>query len=162
MSLAPSEAVLGPAYKVVSIFLVLPVCVVGIVGNAMVVLVVLTTRDMHTPTSCYLVSLALADLTVLVAAGLPNVSESLAGQWVYCGCLGITYLQYLGINASSCSILVFTVERYIAICHPMQAQTMCTTARAKRVVVGIWGTTSVYCLLWFFLVDLDAGGCRGL
>lgn len=44
----------------------------------------------------------------------------------------------------------------------MQAQTMCTTARAKRVVVGIWGTTSVYCLLWFFLVDLDAGGCRGL
>ena len=39
---------------------------------------------------------------------------------------------------------------------------MCTTARAKRVVVGIWGTTSVYCLLWFFLVDLDAGGCWGL
>uniref|UniRef100_A0A4W2C6H1 Thyrotropin-releasing hormone receptor n=1 Tax=Bos indicus x Bos taurus TaxID=30522 RepID=A0A4W2C6H1_BOBOX len=152
------DAVLGPAYKVVSVFLVLPMCVVGIVGNAMVVLVVLTTRDMHTPTSCYLVSLALADLTVLVAAGLPNVSESLAGQWVYCGCLGITYLQHLGINASSCSILVFTVERYIAICHPMQAQTMCTTARAKRVMVGIWGTTSVYCLLWFFLVDLDAGG----
>lgn len=115
MSLAPSEAVLGPAYKVVSVFLVLPVCVVGIVGNAMVVLVVLTTQDMHMPTSCYLVSLALADLTVLVAAGLPNVSGSLAGKWVYGGCLGITYLQYLGINASSCSILVFTVERYM---HP--------------------------------------------
>ena len=113
MSLAPSEAVLGPAYKVVSVFLVLPVCVVGIVGNAMVVLVVLTTQDMHMPTSCYLVSLALADLTVLVAAGLPNVSGSLAGKWVYGGCLGITYLQYLGINASSCSILVFTVERCV-------------------------------------------------
>ncbi|KAB0351744.1 hypothetical protein FD754_016601 [Muntiacus muntjak] len=161
--LAPSEAVPGPVYKGVSIFLVLLVCVVGIVGNAMVVLVVLTTQDMQTPTSCYLVSLALADLTVLVAAGLPSVSESLAGQRVYghASCLGITYLQYLGINAS-CSILVFTVERYIAICHPMWAQTVCTMMRAKRVVVGVWGTTSVYCLLWFFLVDLDAGGRQGL
>lgn len=27
---------------------------------------------------------------------------------------------------------------------------------------GCLGTTSVYCLLWFFLVDLYAGGSRGL
>lgn len=52
--------------------------------------------------------------------------------------------------------------RYSAICNPMRAQTMCTMALAKRVAVGVWGTTSMYCLLWFFLVDLDAGGCRGL
>lgn len=100
-------------YKTVSIFLVLLVCSVGIVGNIMVVLVVLTTRHMRTPTNCYLVSLAIADLMVLVAAGLPNVSESLMGTWVFghAGCLGITYLQYLGINVSSCSITAFTVER---------------------------------------------------
>lgn len=100
-------------YKTVSVFLVLLVCVVGIVGNIMVVLVVLTTRHMRTPTNCYLVSLAVADLTVLVAAGLPNVSDSLTGTWVFghAGCLGITYLQYLGINVSSCSITAFTVER---------------------------------------------------
>lgn len=100
-------------YKTVSVFLVLLVCVLGIVGNIMVVLVVLTTRHMRTPTNCYLVSLAVADLTVLVAAGLPNVSDSLTGTWVFghVGCLGITYLQYLGINVSSCSITAFTVER---------------------------------------------------
>lgn len=100
-------------YKTVSVFLVLLVCGVGIVGNIMVVLVVLTTRHMRTPTNCYLVSLAIADLTVLVAAGLPNVSDSLTGTWVFghAGCLGITYLQYLGINVSSCSITAFTVER---------------------------------------------------
>lgn len=100
-------------YKTVSVFLVLLVCGVGIVGNIMVVLVVLTTRHMRTPTNCYLVSLAVADLMVLVAAGLPNISESLMATWVYghAGCLGITYFQYLGINASSCSITAFTVER---------------------------------------------------
>ncbi|XP_030646425.1 thyrotropin releasing hormone receptor 2 [Chanos chanos] len=144
-------------YKTVSVFLVLLVCGVGIVGNIMVVLVVLTTRHMRTPTNCYLVSLAVADLTVLVAAGLPNVSDSLMGTWVYghAGCLGITYLQYLGINVSSCSITAFTVERYIAICHPMRAQTVCTVSRAKRIIALVWAVTCVYCMLWLFLVDIQ-------
>uniref|UniRef100_A0A673M513 Thyrotropin-releasing hormone receptor n=1 Tax=Sinocyclocheilus rhinocerous TaxID=307959 RepID=A0A673M513_9TELE len=144
-------------YKTVSVFLVLLVCGVGIVGNIMVVLVVLTTRHMCTPTNCYLVSLAVADLMVLVAAGLPNISESLMATWVYghAGCLGITYFQYLGINASSCSITAFTVERYIAICHPMRAQTVCTVSRAKRIIAGVWAFTCVYCMLWLFLVDIQ-------
>ncbi|KAJ8281218.1 hypothetical protein GJAV_G00064940 [Gymnothorax javanicus] len=144
-------------YKTVSVFLVLLVCGLGIVGNIMVVLVVLTTRHMRTPTNCYLVSLAVADLIVLVAAGLPNVSDSLTGTWVYghAGCLGITYFQYLGINVSSCSITAFTIERYIAICHPMRAQTVCTVSRAKRIIAGVWALTCIYCLLWFFLVDIQ-------
>ncbi|TKC36607.1 hypothetical protein EI555_017004, partial [Monodon monoceros] len=143
VSLVPSDAVPSPEYKMVSVFLVFLVCVVGIVGNAMVVL---TTRDMHMPTNGYLVSLALADLTVLVAAGLPTVSKSLAGQWVcgHAGCLGITCLRYLGIRASNSSVPAFAAERE-AVC----------------VVAGVWGTTSVYCLFWFFLVALDAGGHRG-
>ncbi|XP_059917130.1 thyrotropin releasing hormone receptor 2 [Gadus macrocephalus] len=143
-------------FKTVSVFLVLLVCTAGIVGNVMVVLVVLTTRHMRTPTNCYLVSLAVADLTVLLAAGLPNVAESLSGTWVFghSGCLGITYLQYLGINVSSCSITAFTVERYIAICHPMRAKTVCTVSRAKRIIAGVWIFTCIYCMLWFFLVDI--------
>ncbi|XP_053127202.1 thyrotropin-releasing hormone receptor-like [Hemicordylus capensis] len=157
VSLASSDALwdlLG--YKSISVFLVLGICGVGIVGNLMVVSVVLTTRDMRTPTNCYLVSLAVADLMVLVAAGLPNVSDSLAGTWIYgfAGCLSITYFQYLGINASSCSITAFTVERYIAICHPMKAQAMCTLSRAKRITAFVWLLTSLYCTLWFFLVDV--------
>ena len=117
VSLVPGDAVPSPEDKMASVLPVLLVCVVGVMGNATVVLVVLNTRDMHTPTNRYLVSLALADFTVLVAAGLPNVSKSLAGQWVcgHAGCLGVTYLQYLGIRASSCSILAFTVEREV---HP--------------------------------------------
>lgn len=158
ISLSPSVSE-SLEYKTVSVFLVLLVCSVGIVGNIMVVLVVFTTRHMRTPTNCYLVSLAIADLTVLVAAGLPNVADSLTGTWVFghAGCLGITYLQYLGINVSSCSITAFTVERYIAICHPIKAQTVCTVSRAKRIIAGVWIFTCIYCMLWFFLVDIQVG-----
>lgn len=144
-------------YKVVSVLLVIVICGAGIVGNVMVILVVLTTKHMRTPTNCYLVSLAVADLIVLTAAGLPNITESLFGEWVYGygGCLSITYLQYLGINASSCSITAFTVERYIAICHPIRAQSLCTLSRAKKIIVLVWTFTTLYCLMWFCLSDIE-------
>lgn len=47
------------------------------------------------------------------------------------------------------------VFRYIAICHPMRAQTVCTVSRAKRIIAGVWALTCVYCMLWLFLVDIQ-------
>ncbi|XP_054637958.1 thyrotropin-releasing hormone receptor-like [Dunckerocampus dactyliophorus] len=142
--------------QVVTILLTILICGVGIAGNIMVVLVVLRTKHMVTPTNCYLVSLAVADLIVLLAAGLPNISDAVA-FWIYgyTGCLCITYLQYLGINVSSCSITAFTIERYIAICHSIKAQFLCTVSRAKRIIAGVWVFTSLYCIMWFFLVDTN-------
>ncbi|KAG2461679.1 thyrotropin-releasing hormone receptor-like [Polypterus senegalus] len=142
--------------QVVTILLALLICGVGIAGNIMVVLVVLRTKHMRTPTNCYLVSLAIADLIVLLAAGLPNISEVVA-SWIYgyAGCLCITYLQYLGINVSSCSITAFTIERYIAICHSIKAQFICTVSRAKKIIACVWIFTSLYCIMWFFLVDTN-------
>ncbi|KAM4610620.1 thyrotropin-releasing hormone receptor [Polymixia lowei] len=142
--------------QVITIFLTMFICGVGIAGNTMVVLVVLRTKHMVTPTNCYLVSLAIADLIVLLAAGLPNISDVVA-FWIYgyTGCVCITYLQYLGINVSSCSITAFTIERYIAICHSIKAQFICTVSRAKRIIACVWIFTSLYCIMWFFLVDTD-------
>ncbi|XP_010863977.1 thyrotropin-releasing hormone receptor b [Esox lucius] len=146
----------GIEYKVVSTFVVFVICALGIVGNGMVIMVVLTTKHMRTPTNCYLVSLALADLIVLTAAGLPNITDSIFGTWVYghSGCLCITYLQYLGINASSCSITAFTVERYIAICHPIKAQFLCTLSRAKKIILYVWVVTLLYSVMWLYLSDV--------
>uniref|UniRef100_A0AAV2LZK8 Thyrotropin-releasing hormone receptor n=1 Tax=Knipowitschia caucasica TaxID=637954 RepID=A0AAV2LZK8_KNICA len=47
------------------------------------------------------------------------------------------------------------VERYIAICHSIKAQFICTVSRAKRIIAGVWLFTSLYCVMWFFLVDLN-------
>ncbi|TKS89146.1 Thyrotropin-releasing hormone receptor [Collichthys lucidus] len=144
-------------YKVISSSLLLLICALGLVGNVMVILVVLTTKHMRTPTNCYLVSLAVADLMVLTAAGLPSITDSIFGSWVFghYGCLCITYFQYLGINASSCSITAFTIERYIAICHPIKAQFLCTLSRAKKIILFVWAFTSLYCVMWFYLSDIQ-------
>ncbi|XP_066272202.1 thyrotropin-releasing hormone receptor-like [Branchiostoma lanceolatum] len=147
------------SYQIVTTVFVLVICTIGIVGNIMVVLVVTRIKSMRSPTNCYLVSLAVADLIVLVTAGIPNIPDSFyiefAWLYGYSGCLIITYLQYLGINTSSMSILAFTVERYIAICHPLYAQTMCTVSRAKKIIAGVWVLTLAYDSMWFFLMGTE-------
>ena len=114
----------------------------------MVVLVVVRSCHMVTPTNCYLVSLATADLLVLLAAEVPTVAEAASTRvWVFghAGCLGITYLQYVGINASK-------VERYLATCRPLSAQALSTAARTKHTAALVWLDTGAYAL-WLFLVD---------
>lgn len=56
-----------------------------------------------------------------------------------------------GINASSLSLTAFTVERYIAICHPMKAQSVCTVKRAKKIVGGVWAFAFCYSSPWLGL-----------
>lgn len=125
----------------------------------MVALVVVRGRNMKTPTNCYLVSLAIADLIVLITA-VPNeiLSYYLLGrQWIWgkVGCIIFIFSQYLGINASSLSITTFTVERYIAICHPLKAQKMCTVHRAKRIIICVWIFAAIYCSPWLFLTKVE-------
>ncbi|KAJ8303075.1 hypothetical protein KUTeg_019471 [Tegillarca granosa] len=142
-------------FKVVSVLVSSIIFIVGLIGNILVVIVVCRTKNMHTPTNCYLISLAVADSIVLISATLPSVPEPFfeVNEWPWGRplCSILIFLQYLGVDASSLSITAFTVERYIAICHPMKAQKMCTVNRAKRIIVGIWVFTIIYCAPWLGL-----------
>ena len=55
----------------------------------------------------------------LLSDGLPAGDRWL---WGRLGCSLMVYCQFLAMNASALSLSAFTVERYIAICHPMKAQ----------------------------------------
>ena len=64
-----------PLYKIIGFIFVSVIFFVGLIGNLMVILVVWRTRSMRTPTNCYLVSLAAADILLLVSAPLPTLIE---------------------------------------------------------------------------------------
>ncbi|ELT88781.1 hypothetical protein CAPTEDRAFT_90908 [Capitella teleta] len=148
-----------PAYRVIAGIFVSIIFSVGLVGNIMVILVVWRTRSLHTPTNCYLLSLALADVILLISAPLPTlveifliIDQNFLGD---AGCRIIVFLQYLGVNVSSLSMTFFTIERYMAICHPMKAQTICTVSRAKRIIVALWVFGICYCCPWLFLLHTN-------
>ncbi|KAK6178109.1 hypothetical protein SNE40_012938 [Patella caerulea] len=148
----------SPLFRLIAASISAIIFVVGFIGNILVVVVIARTRSMHTPTNCYLLSLAVADVIVLLSATLPSIPEPFfqIDEWrfgrVLCSLL--IFLQYVGVDASSASITAFTVERYFAICKPIRAQTMCTVNRAKKIIVGIWILTILYCSPWLGLTDL--------
>lgn len=53
-------------------------------------------------------------------------------------CLLKTFLTEMTSSASILTITAFTVERYMAICHPLRAHAMSTLPRAARTIIGVW------------------------
>jgi len=129
-------------YRLVGTLFVGLIFVVGLIGNTLVVAVVVRVPEMRSPTNWYLVSLALADLVLLVSAPLPTLVEYhvVVDQWVFGAgaCSAAVFSQYLGVNMSSLSMTAFTVERYVAICHPFKARVADFAGRARRVIATLW------------------------
>lgn len=133
-----------------------PVCttylvifIVGVVGNVLTCSVITRNKTMWTPTNYYLFSLAVSDLLVLLF-GMPlelyelwQNYPSLMGQG---GCYFKTFLFETVCLASILNVTALSIERYIAVVHPLRAKYVVTRTHAKRVILMVWGV-SVLCAL---------------
>ncbi|MBN3298527.1 neuromedin-U receptor 1 [Amia ocellicauda] len=138
------EKYLGPRRS--SVFL--PVCitylvifVVGAVGNALTCIVIARNKVMRTPTNYYLFSLAVSDLLVLLL-GMPLELYEMWSNYPFLfgkgGCYFKTFLFETVCFASILNVTALSVERYIAVVHPLRAKYMVTRTHAKRVIVTVW------------------------
>ncbi|XP_069668643.1 neuropeptides capa receptor-like [Periplaneta americana] len=132
-----------PLYILIPITVIYAVILLtGLVGNVSTCMVIARNKHMHTATNYYLFSLAVSDLLLLVS-GLPQ--EMYYIWWRgYPDVLGETVCILQGFaaetsaNATVLTITAFTVERYVAICHPFQSHTFSKLSRAVRLVMAIW------------------------
>jgi len=113
-----------PLYIVVPITVIhVVILLTGLVGNVSTCVVIARNKHMHTATNYYLVSLAVSDLLLLVS-GLPQEMYYNWSRYPYM--FGETFCILQGFaaetsaNATVLTITAFTVERYVAICHPFQ------------------------------------------
>ncbi|KFB34907.1 pk-1 receptor [Anopheles sinensis] len=131
-----------PLYVVIPITIVyLLIFITGVVGNISTCIVIARNRSMHTATNYYLFSLAISDFLLLVS-GVPQEIYFIWSKYPYV--FGETFCVLRGIaaetsaNATVLTITAFTVERYVAICHPFLSHTMSKLSRAIRFIFGIW------------------------
>lgn len=117
------------------------VVILGLIGNILTI-VILSQRAMRSSTNYYLSALAVWDSIVLVSTvfliGLPGVSN-MNDYMRYVFAYVVSYFYPLALIAQTATIWLtvsFTVERYIAVCHPLKAASMCTISRAKIVILG--------------------------
>ncbi|XP_076007473.1 neuromedin-U receptor 1 [Genypterus blacodes] len=131
-----------------------PVCLtylliflVGVVGNVLTCTVIARNKVMWTPTNYYLFSLAVSDLLVLLL-GMPLELYELWQNYPFLlgkgGCYFKTFLFETVCWASILNVTALSVERYIAVVHPLRAKYVVTRTHAKRVILTVWGV-SVLC-----------------
>lgn len=131
-----------------SLYVVIPITVLyviiffsGLIGNVSTCIVIARNKSMHTATNYYLFSLAISDLLLLIS-GLPQEMYSIWSRYPYV--FGYTFCVLRGLfaetsaNATVLTITAFTVERYVAICHPFLSHTMSKLSRAVKLIVCIW------------------------
>lgn len=153
-----TNPVLDDPWYTISIHTILPVlCGIGILGIVLTV-IVLSHKNMSTSTNSYLISLAMADLCFLTIMPL-KCFETKLGRLEEYYFLVIRYHAFLimGIPllASVWLTVMLAVERYIAICHPLRAMSICTVTRARIVIVLIFVLATIVYLPHFFTHEVD-------
>uniref|UniRef100_A0A8C4NC08 Opioid receptor, delta 1a n=1 Tax=Eptatretus burgeri TaxID=7764 RepID=A0A8C4NC08_EPTBU len=128
--------------------------VTGVIGNIVVIFILLKYTKMKTATNIYIFNLALAD--ALVTSPLPFQSAKLLlTSWPFGRmlCKIIIAIDYYNMFTSIFTVTAMSVDRYIAVCHPIRAMHYRTAAKAKLINVAIWIASSAIGLPVMVLAD---------
>ncbi|KAI1890275.1 hypothetical protein AGOR_G00152070 [Albula goreensis] len=138
-----TDGFLPASVKITIVVVYMVVCVVGLVGNCLVMYVIIRYTKMKTATNIYIFNLALADSLVL--ATLPfQGADVFLGFWPFGNllCKVVISIDYYNMFTSTFTLTMMSVDRYIAVCHPVKALDMRTPAKAKVVNVCVWALAS--------------------
>uniref|UniRef100_A0A8R1DLL1 Thyrotropin-releasing hormone receptor n=1 Tax=Caenorhabditis japonica TaxID=281687 RepID=A0A8R1DLL1_CAEJA len=128
-------------YPLMTIYIT--VFVVCLIGNLVTILVITTHPQMRTPTNFFLANLAAADLLVAIFCILQNMIHLVGfdhGVWPLGDIMCKLYLCLTNIMpCTSAGILVLvSVEKYIAVLHPLSGLSLLTKENRYRACFGVW------------------------
>lgn len=123
------------------------VCCVGLTANAMVIYVILKHAKMKTATNIYILNLAMAQ--DLFMPSLPFLATSVAlRHWPSGSLMCRLVLSADGLNmfTSVFCLTVLSVDRYVALVHPIKAARYRRPAVARTVNASVWAPPLVLIL----------------
>ena len=120
-----------------------------ITGNLIIILASLKDPKLHIPMYYFLSNLSLLDLCFTSSC----VPQMLVNFWgpektiSYTGC-AIQLYVFLWLGATECVLLVvMAVDRYVAVCHPLQYTTIMHPKLCLQLAVLAWGTGLIQSLI---------------
>ncbi|XP_037134295.1 somatostatin receptor type 2 [Syngnathus acus] len=132
------------------------VCAVGLCGNALVIYVILRYAKMKTVTNIYILNLAVAD--VLCMMSLPFIALQLAlVHWPFGEALCKVILTVDSLNqfTSIFCLTVMSIDRYLAVVHPIKSTKWRKPRVAKFINLTVWGVSLLVILPTMIFSGLD-------
>lgn len=123
----------------VSLVLFLTTFVFGATGNSLTIMVILRNKHMKTVATCFILNLAIADNLFMLS--LPFMAHNTYFKhWVFGTALCKTMSAFYGINlyASVFTMVVMSIDRYLAVVHPFRSIRYRTITNAGVVCIFVW------------------------
>ncbi|NXT21421.1 V1BR protein, partial [Syrrhaptes paradoxus] len=131
------------------------ILVVATIGNVGVLLAMYRLRKKMSRMHLFILHLGLTDLGVALFQVLPQMIWEVTYRFLGPDllCRAIKYLQVLSMFASTYMLIVMTLDRYVAVCHPLR--TLQQPSRQAYVMIGAtWLLSSLLSLPQIFIFSL--------
>jgi len=146
-------------YAVVALYLM--TTVFGTCGNSVTIFIMLRHRRIRTVAACFILNLAVADDLFLLC--LPFMAYStFTGQWVFGDVVCRLMNTFWGVNqyASIFTMTLMSVDRYLAVVHPLKSLPYRTCSKALVVCAVIWTVGFLFVLPLPLYSRIHRGNCE--
>uniref|UniRef100_A0A3P9HM08 G-protein coupled receptors family 1 profile domain-containing protein n=1 Tax=Oryzias latipes TaxID=8090 RepID=A0A3P9HM08_ORYLA len=140
--------------------LYLVVCVLGLAGNLLVIVVILKLDKMSSSTTVYIFNLSLADGLFMI--GLPFIaSQNFQNHWMFgdTACKAVMVLDGINQFTSVFCLTVMSVDRCMALLEPLRLARWRTPRCAKTISVFLWLFSLLTILPMALHFSADGGLC---
>ncbi|XP_054849943.1 olfactory receptor 14I1-like [Eublepharis macularius] len=126
--------------QILYFFAFLGLYLIAVANNLLITILVTTDHHLHTPMYFFLMNLAILDIgsiSVMVPKAMANSlmnSRSIS----YPGCVAQVFFFFLFATADLALLTIMAHDRYIAICNPLQYETIMHKGACIQMAVSAW------------------------
>ncbi|XP_071490710.1 allatostatin-A receptor-like [Diadema antillarum] len=142
----------------------LVIAILGITGNALVIVVVFGRRSMNRSTDILVGNLAIADFVTSVFLIPHPTVNSIPNTWtgsLFCKVMEGEYVMWTAVTASIYSLVAVSFDRFFAVIYPIHFMRFATRRLVNRIVCLIWAGSCVFMvrIFWTNTTDVIVGKC---